>query len=210
MYPKIYYPKYYSELQKRKITIKDIYPSIEIPLLPNKSGFKENLAEENIKTFFGCAILGIFISFFGCMFFTVFIFDNEKQFWASGGRTILFFTTILIAILGTLFLNKQLKKSNDSIEKLHERRMVIYKKELEKYNSKLSEVNNPIFQKTFKKKVLLEKAKKSKLNILHSSQILPDIDIKKGISELFFHDFLIKHSNFIVYKSIKLRYSCRY
>lgn len=205
MYPKIYYPKYYSELKHKEISLKDVYPSISKPLVPQKNGFQNDLAGENSKTFFGCFILGIFISFFGCMFITL-ILNIEKQFWANGGRIILFSVAVLIAVLGTLFFHKQTKKSNNIIERDYEIKMSNYKREIENYYKKINDVKDPIFQIQYKKTILLEKAKNSRQNILHSSQILSDFDNKKGISESFFHDFLIKYSDLTIYKSIKFGY----
>ncbi len=82
----------------------------------------------------------------------------------------------------------------------------MYKKQLGIYREKEEEIKSAAFINQYRNKNIAEQAKKFGEDILKASQILSDADIKKGISEIFFHDFLSQYSNYNVYKSLKFGY----
>ena len=104
------------------------------------------------------------------------------------------------------FWVRNYRKSEIYLSKVYEKDKIRYQEQILIYKEKEKEVNSSSFQKREKLRILRNKSVENKSDIIKQSQILTDIDVKKGITELFFHDYLIKNSNYKIYKSLKFGY----
>lgn len=211
-YPKIYYPDYYYEILHFKVGLKEAYPSLVQPVAPTNYTNSDKIL--GIKIF----IIELFISFLiTCLLIVVLhvviniLFDqltlkSYKQHIVIATKIILICVPIIIATLGTIYGVRNFREAEIYLSKAYEQGMIRYQKQNLIYKEKEKEVNSSSFQKQEKLRILRNKSVENKSDIIKQSQILKDVDVKKGITELFFHDYLIKYSNFKIYKSLKFGY----
>lgn len=202
LFPKIYYPVYYYETIQLKFGMKDVYPNISDPVPPEK--IKVNTIKHHLNLFtllYFLSLIAVIILIFLVMLIEE-IIDIEFP-WTGSIRIALLLGLPLLISLFVSYYFRTSEKEKKSIKKEEESQELKYQKQLIEYKEKQRIVNSETIQTQHKIKILKVKAKEYKSEILRQSKILLDQDVKKGISELFFHDYLIKYSNFTIYKSLK-------
>ena len=206
-FPKIYNPSYSYEVKQLRVGMKDIYPNI---IKPNKPVEPSDKYGNEILVFLILVVL--FISFLIVLFIygitlNLFVPGHtsaiRKEIWENGGRIIVLGLPIILAIIALFRFLRNGRKADKEIAESYVQQCARFQEKLTIYLEKGKEVNSKTFQDKYKRQVLRGKATKSKEDIIKNSVILSDQDVKKGISELFFHDYLVKYSDYQIYKSLK-------
>jgi len=205
-YPKIMTPNYLKDSSNIEIRFQEIYPSVKRP-----SFTKSTKKDDNIELIIiGIGIVLGFVIFFIllilCLIFKSIFLNISIETW----RTYWVPTIVGISIVGGLVIiilgfkiNAQVINEDKEKEKI---RIEEYKVELEKYKKLVASVLSEEFQNKEKQKRIRKIFSDNKKEIFRCLEIKSDEEIKKGVSEEFFHKFLITYSEFTVYKSIKYSY----
>lgn len=202
-YPKIITPNYLKFASNSEIRFDEIYPNTKKPSFTNLK------TEDNDLKIVGAGIVNGFVIFTGvgffCLFLTNFISvstETWKAYWVPPILLCGIIGGVRIIILG--FMERE--KDHEIIRQGNKTNYDKYIIELEKFNKLLKSVSSIEFQNKEKLKRCLKDSENNKKSIFKSLEILEDGTIKKGISEEFFHKFLVSYSDFRVYKSIKFSF----
>lgn len=205
-YPIVIIPDYIKQASSSKVKFEEVYPNIKRPSAPNRKKIDDDKELKILIGGIGCGFF--FFMGFGliCLILTNIFFDIKPETWKSYWFPTILTISILIGI-STIFAgfkgnNIEMKKSEEEYKKNYP----IYLQNLKKYNDLVSNVNSEKFQyreRQKRKTLIFENNRKQ---IFNNLEILDDNAIKKGISEEFFHRFLVRYSDMTVYKSIKYSY----
>ena len=173
-YPKILYPNYYWEVKKMQIKVKDVYPGLIFPTYPKK----EERKNDPLKVFLVMTILALIPIAFIYSFVT-WIFDIEKLLSAYSTQ-IMISSAIVVSLIISYYNYKYVKKQNDYLETIYQKKCFAYEKQIEKYREKEREIKTLSFISQYQKKILREQANKFKEGSLELSEksILKAIEIE--------------------------------
>jgi len=195
-YPKIITPNYLKDASNFEIRFDEIYPNIKKPY------YTEFKTEDNELKIIGGGIGCGFFIFLGVGLFCLFLSslinvstETWKAYWYPTILSLGIIGGITTIILG--FRDKE--KGRKRQEQLNRTNCEKYLIELEKYNNLLKSVLSIEFQNREKIRRCLKDTKNNKKSIFKSLEILEDGTVKKGITEEFFHKFLVSYSDFKVY-----------
>lgn len=205
-YPIVIIPDYLKQASSSIIKFEEVYPNIKKPTSPSRKKNDDNKELKILAGGVGCGFILFMVIGLICLIFTSIFFDIKPETWKK-----YWYPTILtISIIGGLITIILGFKGNDIEEEKHKENYnnqnKIYLKNLEDYNKLYSIVMSDKYQhneRQKRKKVIFEENRKA---IFKNLEILDDNAVKKGISEEFFHRFLITYSDYKVYKSIKYSY----
>ena len=205
-YPIVIFPDYIKQASSSKVKFEEVYPNVKRPSAPNRKTIGDDKELKIIVRGIGCGFFFFAGIGFICLLITDIFFDIKPETWKSYWFPTILTISILFGIL-TIFVgfkgnDIEMKKSEVEYQKKYS----IYLENLKKYNDLVSNVNSEKFQyreRHNRKTKIFENIRKQ---IFYNLEILEDNAIKKGISEEFFHRFLLKYSDIKVYKSIKYSY----
>lgn len=203
-YPRIIFPRYFYETKTLNITLEEVHPKSRKPQPPNNSSY-EDIFNVAVKSFIGFSILSSFFVYLITLFI-VLIFENEKEFWASGGRSIIVASIFIISTTITILRVRWHIKADRLISQYRNSQNLEYQSSLQKYGQEEIRIKSTAFQHDFQKKELRKRASEVKQAILGQLELHSQAEVKTGLSEKFFHDYLIKYSKYKVLKNTKYRY----
>lgn len=202
-YPKIITPDYLTILSNKNVQFEEIYPHIKKPTYKSKEIDKNEL--EIVGSGLGCGCLTFFcIGLFCLILANIFNVSGEnwKTYWFPTILVIGIIVGILITVLVLLGKTKEVQiKKTENVENYKK-----YLSELEKYKNLQKSVSSNDFQARQKQKNCIYQSEINRKSIFKALQILNDGEVKKGITEEFYHKFLVTYSDFKVYKSIKFSF----
>lgn len=98
------------------------------------------------------------------------------------------------------------KKTHKMMKERYEKAKEKYQNDTKEFQELIIKMATPEFTMAERRRRLTLKLEDTKKGILKSSQIMRDEEIKKGPSEDFFYKYVKKHTDYIVYKSLKFGY----
>lgn len=203
-YPVVLIPDYIKQASSSKVKFEEVYPNIKKPSEPYRKKV-EKKESDNLKGYVGCGCLTYFGIGIFCRILSS-ILDISENTYKTYWFPIIIVITIIVVVIMIYLGNKGEEFDNKKNYEEYKKNFQIYIENLKKYNELVSKVNTDKFQliERHKRKIII--FEDNRKQIFKNLEILDDNAVKKGISEEFFHRFLLKYSDITVYKSIKYSY----
>lgn len=204
-YPIVIIPEYIKQASSSTIKFEEVYPNIKKPSEPHRKKNGDKKGSDILLGNLGCGCLTFFGIAITCRIISSILNISEnayKSYWFP----IIILVTIVIWITFIYLGNKGAEIEDEKNSEEYKKKYQIYLENLKKHNELVGSVNSEKFQyreRHKRKTIIFENNRKQ---IFNNLEILEDNAIKKGISEEFFHRFLLRYSDITVYKSIKYSY----